>query len=118
MKFASCIILARKTSKAILKSGKSALNIKANQIDVDVLLSNIKQKYNPSQAELAELIQEKEISLPISIFSKKLGMLEASSLYMRDELGMKFSDIAELLKRDYKTIWTSYSKAKKKIDKR
>ncbi len=90
------------------------------QIRIDVLLSNIKKRFNLSSEEIIGLFKEEkeekeEIKIPISIFHEKLGMLESISLYLRDELRLSFRQIAELLKRDYKTIWTSYSKAKKKL---
>jgi len=89
------------------------------QIRVDVLLRNIQKKYNLSAKELIELFkeEEKEIVIPVSIFSKDLGMLESVSLYMRDDLKLSFNEISRLLKRDYKTIWTSYNMAKKKMKK-
>jgi len=84
--------------------------------DIDRILSSIQQKYILTKEEIDELIKkrEKEIILPISIFNEELGMLEAASLYLKDELNLSFKDIAKLLNRDYKTIWTSYKKAKKK----
>jgi predicted DNA-binding protein (UPF0251 family) len=88
-------------------------------IKIDVLLSNIQKKFNLSAKEVVELFKEKkeksEIVLPLSIFNEKLGMLEAASLYLRDNLRLSFSEIAKLLKRDYKTIWASYNKARKKV---
>ncbi|MBW2975132.1 hypothetical protein KY366_05435 [Candidatus Woesearchaeota archaeon] len=85
--------------------------------DTDRFLSSVKQKYILTKEEIDELIAKKqdEITLPISIFNEKLGMLEAASLYLKDELNLSFNDIAKILKRDYKTIWTSYNKAKIKM---
>jgi hypothetical protein len=77
---------------------------------------NVKKKFNLSDEELLDLFQERnEINLPISIFNDKLGMLESTSLYMKDKLNLSFNEIAKLLQRDYKTIWTSYNKAKQKL---
>ncbi|GAG33093.1 unnamed protein product, partial [marine sediment metagenome] len=50
----------------------------------------------------------------IEIFSKKLGALEAISKYMKETLNMNYREIAELLNRDERTIWTTYNKARKK----
>jgi len=85
--------------------------------NIDKILSNIEKKYILTEEEIKGIIEKREgeIVIPISIFNEKLGMLEASSLYLKDELNLSFNDIAKLLKRDYKTIWTSYNKAKKKI---
>ena len=91
---------------------KGNLNSSASNI-----LNSIRRNNALIEKELKKLLvrKEEEISIPISIFNEKLGMLEASSLYLKDELDLSFNDIARLLKRDYKTIWTSYKKAKKKV---
>jgi len=88
-----------------------------DKIKIDVLLRNIQKRFNLSAEDVIGLFkeEEKEIVLPISIFNEKLGMLESASLYLRDELKLSFKEISGLLKRDYKTIWTSYTKAKKKV---
>jgi hypothetical protein len=53
--------------------------------------------------------------VPLSVFSnRKVGPLEALSAYLHDEMKLKFSDIAKILKRDQRTIWTSYHNAKRK----
>jgi predicted DNA-binding protein (UPF0251 family) len=91
--------------------------IVTKNIKIDVLLSNLKKRYKLSTNEIIELFKEesKEIVIPVSIFSERLGMLEATSLYLKDELKLSFNEIANLVKRDYKTIWTSYNKAKQKL---
>ena len=88
-----------------------------NQVNLNILLFNIKQRFNLSNKELIELSKEKQVFIPISIFNKELGMLESISLYLKDKLKLSFKEIAQLLKRDYKTIWTSYNKAKNKFEK-
>lgn len=84
--------------------------------DIDRIIDSVRKKNLLIENELKKLSEKKkeEIVLPASIFNDKLGMLEAASLYLKDELSLSFNEIAKLLKRDYKTIWTSYSKAKKK----
>lgn len=91
-------------------------NEKREDIDLSKVLANIKKKYIFTEDEIKELIEKRkgEITLPISIFDERLGMLESASLYLKDELNLSFNDIAKLLKRNYKTIWTSYNKAKQK----
>ncbi len=85
--------------------------------DIDRILSDIKKKHALIEGEINELVEKtrSEVMLPISIFNEKLGMLEAASLYLKDELKLSFNEIAKLLKRNYKTIWTSYNQAKKKL---
>jgi hypothetical protein len=90
-----------------IKTSKKA----KERVKIDLLLSNIQKKFDLSADELIELFreEEKEMSIPISIFAKETGMLESASLYL--------NDVARILKRDYKTIWTSYNMAKKKLKK-
>jgi len=85
--------------------------------DIGRILSDIKKKHALIEGEINELVEKtrSEVMLPISIFNEKLGMLEAASLYLKDELKLSFNEIAKLLKRNYKTIWTSYNQAKKKL---
>ena len=58
---------------------------------------------------------ERNISIPITIFTSRLGALEAISKYMKENLGTSYHKIAELLNRDDRTIWTAYKKASKKL---
>ncbi len=54
------------------------------------------------------------IMLPISTFeNKELTVLESVIVCLK-ERGLKFSEIAELLERDQRNIWTAYSRAKRK----
>jgi len=57
----------------------------------------------------------KEISIPVLILQNRdLAPLEAISVYLKDELGMSYSEIAKAVNRDDRTIWTCYNRAKKK----
>ncbi len=76
---------------------------------------NVWTIYNRIKDKLPEKPEKLEpIEIPISIFTKELGGLEAVVKYMRENLRMKYSEIAKLLNRDDRTIWTSYDKAKVK----
>ena len=60
-------------------------------------------------------VDKKTIWIPISIFTdKKLGLLESLTKYLREDIEMTNYQIASALNRDNRTIWTSYSRAKKK----
>lgn len=80
-------------------------------------LSNLKKRNAETEKDAERLLSKKEISLPISIFNEHSGMLESAAVYLHDEAGLKFSEISKLLKRDYKTVWASYSKGKQKQKK-
>jgi len=55
------------------------------------------------------------ITLPSSIFrDRELSVLEAIAEYFKEEKKMRYSEIAKLLNRDDRTIWTAYNRAKEK----
>lgn len=54
------------------------------------------------------------LTIPVSIFKDRhLSVLEHIVVYLKNS-GMKFSEIARRLERDPRTVWTVYSRAKKK----
>ncbi len=63
--------------------------------------------------------KEKEISkeaVPLEIFrDRTLAPLEAVSLYLKDKKGMSYHEIAVLLNRNDRTVWTCYNRARKKL---
>ena len=53
--------------------------------------------------------------IPLYIFEdRNLGVLEALSKYLKEERALKFSQIAKLLGKNDRTIWTAYHRAQKK----
>ena len=59
-------------------------------------------------------IKKTKIFLPISIFeNKKLTILESIITYLKEK-EFKFSEIAKLLDRNQRNIWTTYSRTVKK----
>ena len=87
-----------------------------NKIELlEVIIEKLKSRYNINRKEILELIKsEEEIKIPLAIFSKGLGCLEAISKYMKENLNMNYRDISEELGRNERTVWTSYKKAKEK----
>ena len=64
---------------------------------------------------LKEKKEDRVIDIPSSIFrDRKLAPLEAITEHLKDNLGMSFHEIALVLNRNDRTIWTCYSRAKKK----
>lgn len=58
---------------------------------------------------------ENQPSIPISILSdRSVATLEAVVEYMHDVLHLSYHEIAVLLKRNDRTIWTCYHRAKQK----
>jgi hypothetical protein len=59
--------------------------------------------------------ENEDIVLPINIFSdSNIGGLETITKYLRENLSLKFSQIARLLNRNERTIWVAYRNASKK----
>jgi len=58
--------------------------------------------------------ESKTIQIPIGIFSNKLGILESVVKYLKENLNLRYNEIATYLNRDQRTIWATYSKAVKK----
>jgi len=74
------------------------------------LTKAVQEEYGIKRKEILSLIR-KEIEIPITIFSKELGALEALVKYMKENLNMNYKEIANELGRDERTIWTAYHKA-------
>jgi len=85
--------------------------------DYDVLVDNLRDK-GMSYSEIFSMLQPKTVNtIPLEILNNRnLGMLESISIYLKDEKDMTYSQIAKVLKRDDRTIWTSYNKGKNKLE--
>jgi hypothetical protein len=55
-----------------------------------------------------------DLSIPITIFTNKLGGLEGLVKYLKENIGMTYHEIAEITNRNDRTIWTAYNKSVKK----
>jgi len=85
-----------------------ALLLNRNAGPIGVSYRNAKKKFS-SGLDLSS-----DVSIPVSIFKdSKLTVFESIVVYLK-ESGFKFKKIAELLNRNYRTIWTVYSRAKKR----
>ena len=85
---------------------------------LSLMTEELREKYKLGRNEIIELLGlGGDESIPVSIFKKEIGGLEAISKYMKENLGKSYSEIARELKRDDRTIWTAYNKAKKKYRK-
>ncbi len=55
------------------------------------------------------------VLIPLDIFNNNvLSPLETTTKYLKENLGLRFSDIASLLNRSQKTIWGAYSSSQTK----
>ena len=98
--------LANLISKFKDLSKEDKINLVSHFID------ELKTQHGLSEQE----IFSKEISIPVGVFGNDaLSSLEAIVKYLKEELKLKFSKIGKLLNRSNKTIWSTYSKASKKM---
>jgi predicted DNA-binding protein (UPF0251 family) len=58
-----------------------------------------------------------QYDMPVSEFIHRLSILENITLYLHDKHNLKLSKIANILKRDQTTIWHTYAKARKRMQK-
>ena len=57
----------------------------------------------------------KKVEIPSNIFrDRTLSVLEIMVEYLKEEINLSYHEIAVLLNRDDRTIWTVYNRAKKK----
>lgn len=55
------------------------------------------------------------VSVPLRVFSnREYSMLESLTGYLKEECNLRLCKIAALLNKDARTIWTVYSRLKKK----
>jgi len=57
------------------------------------------------------------VYFPKSIFKTKHTIFEAVVFYLKEERNLSFHEIAVLLDRDDRNIWTVYARARKKAEK-
>ena len=74
------------------------------------------KKQGLKDIEIAKLMNQ-DYKIPVTIFSKKLGCLETITKYLKENLGLNYHEIAEILNRDDRTVWTAYKKAVEKQSK-
>ncbi len=102
--------------QAIIKYLKEQLNLSNRKIS-HLLNKDIKAVWAAYQLGRKKpfLFNETPIQVPLSIFKdKNLSSLEALVRFLKN-LDMNYAEIARLLNRDQRTIWTVYSRAKKKL---
>lgn len=100
-------------------------NLSYNFTKISILLNRnpriIWRAYNLAKKRLPEkiIITDFLKTVPISIFSnREMSIMENMVAYLKEKNRMKYSDIAKILKRDDRTIWTVYNRAKKKANEK
>ncbi len=82
-------------------------------------LDEIKEKYSLSPEDIIDVIKIiqgklEERTIPLNLFKEDLGALESLVKYLKENLNLPYHEIAKLLNRDDRTIWTTYRNTQKK----
>jgi len=64
--------------------------------------------------DIARLVDEKDITVPITVFALDISPSEALCKYLKENRGLSFRKIGVFLNRDERSAWTSYQRAQKK----
>jgi DNA-directed RNA polymerase specialized sigma24 family protein len=106
-----------KTFKALLLLREEIITSysEAKSQAIKLIEKEIKSKFRINKEQLESLFERKETIIPIEIFTKELGVLESLVKYMKENLNLRYKEIAELTARDERTIWTAYNKSRKKM---
>jgi len=79
------------------------------------IIKQVRDKRGLTRQELLGLYGEESLRIPLSVLqNENLGPLECIVKFLKEEKNLAFHEIASLLKRDARSIWTSYSQAAKK----
>lgn len=103
--------------EALVKYLKENLNLKYHEIakllhrdDRTIWIT-----YRNSKSKYVELETSEDILISLRIFfDRKLSVLEHLVLYLREKRSNSNKEIAMLLDKNESTIWTAYTRAKKK----
>ncbi len=77
---------------------------------VGVIYRNAKKKFADAFS-----VSHENIMIPFSAFYPELTVFESVVYYLKDNYNLKYKNVAQLLKRNERTIWTIYQRARKKL---
>ena len=94
---------------------RASLQNKSKEEIIALLLEHLKDSHNIADEKISAMLA-KETLLPGSIFSNdKLSALETIVKFLKEDKDKTLHEIAELLNRDDRSIWTTYHNAQKKM---
>ncbi|MBI4158755.1 hypothetical protein HY500_00680 [Candidatus Woesearchaeota archaeon] len=83
--------------------------------ELNNLFEKVKEEHKLTSWQLLRKLDQKELLIPVTIFSDKLSCLETVVKYLREHLGLSTKEISKLMKRSNKTIYQSYRSASEKF---
>ena len=79
------------------------------------ITEKLRQKYNYSDTEILGLWSDNAIFVPAAIFAGNLSPAESLAKFLKENNGLSYHEIAELIGRDERSIWANYKRAAKKM---
>ncbi|MBI2664487.1 hypothetical protein HYX10_04050 [Candidatus Woesearchaeota archaeon] len=87
--------------------------------DLRAVLDSLTSKYKLTDEQILQLVRADEApenGIPASILTNtELRPLEILCKYLKEERNLGYKEISGLLNRDYRTIWTTYRNASRKL---
>ncbi len=77
---------------------------------------SLRERYDIDLAELLReaKIKEVKVNVPVSVFKQEMSPAESLCKYLKENRGLRLSEIARVLSRDQRTIWINYNNSLKK----
>jgi DNA-directed RNA polymerase specialized sigma24 family protein len=101
-------MIEKKVWKALHQDHEIVSTIKA-------AIRYVAERHQLTEHEVFELCtKDLSLKIPATVLADKRSPLEAIVGYLKEEHALSFSEIAALLNRDDRTIWTTYHNAQKK----
>lgn len=101
-----------------MKPGNAARKHETATPQLDTVLAaflkHLREQHNLSDEQINTLFEQKT-SIPVSAFSSLLSTLETVVKYLKENKRLRNGEIATLLNRDPRTIWSTYHNALKKF---
>jgi len=100
---------------------RGVLRTRLQQLSKQQVMDLLFQLHSTGKLQLADvekLTEDQGLLFPCSIFGEELSPLESICKYLKEQQGFTYHQIAVLIKRDDRTIWTVYQHAVKKQKKK
>ena len=95
-----------------LRFNEISVLLNRNQRTIWATYANAKRKDITTDAR-----NDSQIFIPLDVLcSRNLSILESIVVYLRTTYNLSFNQVSDLLGKNYRTIWTVYRRALKKLD--
>ena len=82
---------------------------------ISFLIRHLIEHHEFSERSVREFFERKTHAIPLCIFNAQAGTFETVVKYLHEHEDLKLSEIARMFKRSPKTVWSTYTKAKRKL---